>query len=460
MSDERRLTIDGVEIHDGSACYVIAEIGNNHQGSLEQAKQLVDAAKECGADAVKLQKRANRALYTREFFDQPYDNESSFGRTYGEHREALELSADDLAELQAHAREVDITFFATAFDFESADLLAELDVPAFKFASGDIRNTPLLRHVAAFGKPMILSTGGAELADVDRAVEAILPLNDQLCVLQCTAAYPADTDDLNLNVITTLRERFPGLVIGLSDHQNGIAMALVAYMLGARVIEKHFTLNHAAKGTDHAFSLMPEGMRKLVRDLQRVPGALGDGIKRPLEIEEAPIRKMGKKLVASRKLEEGHVLAAEDVAIKSPADGGLPPYELENIVGRRLTRGWRRTRASSLPTSSRSRNRSRRTQLRARDRARAAARAGATRGVRLRRRVHGQPCLGRRARRRAARVLAERRPRAAPPRGGRRPSADPFDGAEPDRGGAGGEASGRLRAGSRGQACRPPRAHG
>jgi N-acetylneuraminate synthase/sialic acid synthase len=304
--DGRRLQIDGAEIHDDGACYVIAEIGNNHQGSLEQAKQLVDAAKECGADAVKLQKRANRALYTREFFDQPYDNEFSFGRTYGEHREALELSASELAELQAHAREIDITFFATAFDFESADLLAELDVPAFKFASGDIRNTPLLRHVAAFGKPMILSTGGA--------------------------------DDLNLNVITTLRERFPDLVIGLSDHQNGIAMALVAYMLGARVIEKHFTLNHAAKGTDHAFSLMPEGMRKLVRDLQRVPGALGDGVKRPLEIEEAPIRKMGKKLVAARELEEGHTLAAEDVAIKSPADGGLPPYKLESIVGRRLTR--------------------------------------------------------------------------------------------------------------------------
>ena len=142
--DGRRLQIDGVEIHDGGACYVIAEIGNNHQGSLEQAKQLVDAAKECGADAVKLQKRANRALYTREFFDQPYDNEFSFGRTYGEHREALELSASELAELQAHAREIGITFFATAFDFESADLLAELDVPAFKFASGDIRNTPLL----------------------------------------------------------------------------------------------------------------------------------------------------------------------------------------------------------------------------------------------------------------------------------------------------------------------------
>src|SRR2546425_7771052 len=116
MSDERRLTIDGVEIHDGSACYVIAEIGNNHQGSLEQAIQLVDAAKDCGVDAVKLQKRANRALYTREFFDQPYENEFSFGRTYGQHREALELSPDDYAALQNHARDIGITFFATAFD--------------------------------------------------------------------------------------------------------------------------------------------------------------------------------------------------------------------------------------------------------------------------------------------------------------------------------------------------------
>jgi len=341
VNARRSLTIDGVEINDGSACYVIAEIGHNHQGDVEQAKHLIDAAKECGADAVKLQKRSNRTLYTRAFFDQPYDNEFSFGRTYGEHREALELSADEYAELQSYARDVGITFFATAFDFESADFLAELDVPAFKFASGDIRNTPLLRHVAAFGKPLLLSTGGAELADVERAVDAILPLNKQLCVLQCTAAYPAETDDLNLNVITTLRDRFPDLVIGLSDHQNGIAMAVVAYILGARVIEKHFTLNHAAKGTDHAFSLMPEGFRKLVRDLERVPGAVGDGVKRPLAIEEAAMRKMGKKLVAARDLDEGHILATQDIAIKSPADGGLPPYELERIVGQRLRRALR-----------------------------------------------------------------------------------------------------------------------
>ena len=334
----RRLDIDGYEVHDGSDCYVIAEIGHNHQGSVEQAKAMLTMAKDCGANAVKVQKRSNRTLYTREFFEQPYDNEFSFGPTYGEHREALELGRDAYVELQRYAREIGITFFATPFDVESADFLAELDMPAYKFASADLLNTPLLRHVASFGKPMLISTGGATMDDIDRAVEAVRPLNDQLCILQCTAAYPCETEDLHLSVITTLRERYPDFVIGLSDHQSGISMALVAYMLGARVIEKHFTLNHAWKGTDHAFSLMPEGLRKLVRDLQRVPEALGDGVKRPLPVEEKPLEKMGKKLVASRDLELGHVLAAEDIAIKSPADGGLPPYELDRLVGRRLRR--------------------------------------------------------------------------------------------------------------------------
>jgi sialic acid synthase len=334
----RRFTIDGVEITDASPCYVIAEIGHNHQGDLEQAKRLIYAAKECGVDAVKLQKRSNRELYTREFYDQPYENELSFGHTYGEHREALEFGADEYRALIAHSRDVGVTFFATPFDFKSADLLADLDVPAFKFASGDLRNTPLQRHVASFGKPILLSTGGATMADVERAADTILPINSQLCILQCTAAYPASVEDLNLNVISTFRERFPELVIGLSDHQNGIAMAVVAVMLGARVIEKHFTLDHALKGRDHAFSLMPEGLRRLVRDVHRIPAALGDPVKRPLPVEAEPLQKMGKKLVSARDLELGHMLTADDIAIKSPADGGLPPYELDRLVGRRLRR--------------------------------------------------------------------------------------------------------------------------
>ena len=334
----RELSIAGRRIADDTPCFVIAEIGNNHQGSLEKAKELFRAARDAGVDAVKLQKRSNRRLYTRALYESPYDNEQSFGPTYGAHREALELDGDAFRDLRDHAAELGLVFFATAFDEESADLLEELDLPAYKIASGDLRNTPLLRHVASFGKPMIVSTGGATLEDVDRALDTVLPLNPSVCLLQCTAAYPAAVEELALGVIETFRERYPELVIGLSDHQDGIAMSLVAYMLGARVVEKHFTLSHAAKGTDHAFSLMPEGMRKLVRDLERVPAAIGDGVKRPLPSEQKPLEKMGKKLVAARALPAGHVLGEGDLVAKSPADGGLSPYELDRLLGGTLRR--------------------------------------------------------------------------------------------------------------------------
>jgi N-acetylneuraminate synthase/sialic acid synthase len=336
----RQLTIQGVTIDDESPCYVIAEIGHNHQGSLEKCKELFRAAREAGAHAVKLQKRENRSLYTREMYDRPYDNENSFGATYGAHREALEFGLKEYVELQRYAREIGVCFFATAFDIPSADFLAGLDMPAYKIASGDLRNIPLLQHVARFGKPMIVSTGGATMADVERAYEAIIPINKQLCILQCTAGYPAAFEELDLAVITTYRDRFPEVVIGLSSHDNGIAMAPAAYVLGARVVEKHFTLNRAAKGTDHPFSLEPVGLRKLVRDLQRVRAALGDGSKKVYQSEEGPIEKMSKKLVAARDLPRGHVLRREDLAVKSPGDG-LPPYMIDEIIGRTLLRALR-----------------------------------------------------------------------------------------------------------------------
>jgi sialic acid synthase len=336
----RRLEIDGRVIADESDCYVIAEIGHNHQGDLKRCKELFRAAHEAGAHAVKLQKRDNRSLYTREMYNKPYDNENSFGATYGEHREALEFGRAEYQELQRYALELGITFFATAFDVPSADFLAQLDMPAYKIASGDLRNIPLLQYVASFGKPVIVSTGGATVEDVERAYAAVMPINPQLCILQCTAGYPAAFEELDLRVITTYRESFPDAVIGLSGHDNGIAMAPVAYVLGARVVEKHFTLNRAAKGTDHSFSLEPVGLRKLVRDLQRVRVALGDGEKKVYPSEEGPILKMSKKLVAARDLPTGHVLRAEDVALKSPGDG-LPPHMLDVVVGRTLLRPLR-----------------------------------------------------------------------------------------------------------------------
>ena len=216
-------------------------------------------------------------------------------------------------------------------------MLAELNLPAFKIVSGDLRNVPLLKHMAKVGKPMLVSTGAASMDDVQRAYDAVMPINPKLCIMQCTAGYPAEFGELDLRVIATYRERFPDIVIGYSGHDNGIAMPTAAYVLGARVIEKHFTLNHTMKGTDHAFSLEPIGMRKMVRDLDRLRVALGDGDKKAYASETSAILKMGKKLVAARDLPAGHVLGPDDVTIKSPGDG-LPPYELDNVLGRATVR--------------------------------------------------------------------------------------------------------------------------
>lgn len=331
-----RIVINGKEVSYDSHCYVIAEIGHNHQGDLAIAKEMFKVAKECGADAVKLQKRHNPSLFTKKLLETPYIGNNSYGDTYGQHREALEFGRDEYLALKDYAAQLDIAMFSTAFDFKSADFLAELDMPAFKIASGDVTNTPLLKYVAAIGKPMIVSTGGAKMEDVRRAHEVITAINPQLCLLQCTAGYPVEPEHMNLRVIETFKREFPDVVVGLSDHQNGIAMAVAAYVLGARVIEKHFTLNRAWKGTDHAFSLTPNGLRKMIRDLRRARVALGDGVKAPIpEVEGKPLYKMGKKLVAARDLPAGHVLTAEDIAIKSPGDG-LPPYEYDNVIGRRL----------------------------------------------------------------------------------------------------------------------------
>lgn len=329
------MSVNAHVIDDASDMYVIAEIGHNHQGNVEKCKELFRAAKAAGAHAVKLQKRDNRALFTREAFDKPYDNPNSFGETYGAHREFLEFGRDEYVELKRFAAELGIDFFSTAFDLPSAEFLAKLDVPAFKMASGDLKSIPLLKHVAGFGKPMFVSTGGATMEEVRRAYEAITPINKQLCLMQCTAGYPPEWNELNLKVIETFRREFPLAVIGFSSHDNGIAMSIAAYMLGARAIEKHFTLNRAMKGTDHAFSLEPIGLTKMVRDLRRLRIALGDGVKRTYDSEKLPLTKMGKSLYAAQALSKGHVLKSRDIVMKSPG-GGLPPYELDRLVGKRL----------------------------------------------------------------------------------------------------------------------------
>ncbi|MBI2617106.1 N-acetylneuraminate synthase family protein [Candidatus Gottesmanbacteria bacterium] len=344
---KRILRIKNYTISESSDCFVIAEIGHNHQGSVEICKQLFKAAKECGVDAVKLQKRHNKKLYTKEFYNSVYNSENAFGPTYGRHREALEFDKSQYRELQDYAKKLDLIFFATAFDFESVDFLEDLSMPAFKIASADVVHLPLLRYIAKAGKPMIMSTGGARLDDVRRAQESIMSINPQLAILQCTASYPSDFSELDLHVIRSYHKYFPENIIGFSAHDNGIAMSVAAFVLGARIIEKHFTLNRVMKGTDHVFSLEPIGMRKLVRDLRRVKTALGDGVKKVYESEKKAIIKMQKKIVATKNLPKWHVLEINDIAFKSPG-GGLHPYQVDELIGKKLKRTLKKDEAFIL----------------------------------------------------------------------------------------------------------------
>ncbi|MFH8574863.1 N-acetylneuraminate synthase family protein [Streptomyces zaomyceticus] len=333
----RALTVNERIVSDDTDAYVIAEIGHNHEGDLGKAEELVRQAAAAGASAVKLQKRNNRSLYTKEMYDSPYTGRNSYGPTYGAHREFLEFGTHEYTHLQQLSAELGVDFIATAFDFASVDFLAELGVPAIKIASGDIRNTPLLAYAAKVGKPLIVSTGGADMESVRRACGTVLPINPDLALLQCTATYPTEPEELNLAVLGTYRAEFPDTVIGYSGHDIGPWAAWTAYALGARVVEKHVTLDRTRPGSDHKFSLEQADIAELVDGLRRVRRSLGSDEKRVLPAERPAMNKMGKKLVTQGDLPAGHRLTLEDVAIKSPGDG-LTPDRLADVVGRRLSR--------------------------------------------------------------------------------------------------------------------------
>lgn len=322
-------------VSSNGPCYVIAEVGHNHQGDLETALKMIKVAMSCGVQAVKFQKRDNKTLYTKAMYNKPYDNENSYGATYGEHREHLEFGWDEYVELKKCAEENGLEFMATAFDTKSVDFLEELGITSYKIASGDVTNTPLLEYIAKTGKPMFISTGAASLEEIKIAYESVSAHNDKICLMHCTAGYPTEYHDLNLRAITTLKKEFPEAIIGYSGHDNGILASVVAYLLGATVVEKHFTLNRSWKGTDHKFSLEPEGLRKQVRDLRRVDISLGDGKKVVCDFEKDAKVKMGKGIYTSRKLKAGSVLTLDDIVFKSPGNG-LPPYRVKEIIGKKL----------------------------------------------------------------------------------------------------------------------------
>ena len=229
----RTLQLGNLQVGEGQPAFIIAEIGINHQGNVDIAQELVKTAKECGANAVKLQKRSISRILTKEGLEMPYDNRNSFGKTYGEHKKVLELSNSDYQTLNTYCMDLDIIFSASGWDEESIDFLNELDVPFFKITSADMTNFPLLSHTAQKDKPMIMSTGMANMEMVKSAYSLVHPINNQIAILQCTSTYPSAFSEVHLNVLQTYIKEFPDAVIGYSGHEQGIAISAAAVALAA-----------------------------------------------------------------------------------------------------------------------------------------------------------------------------------------------------------------------------------
>ena len=319
----------------GHPCLVIAEAGVNHNGSLDRALAMVDAAQEAGASAVKFQAFRTARLVTRAAGKAAYQERGTpRGQSQYEMLKGLELSAADFGRIADHCRARNILFLSTPFDEESARLLKELGVPAFKVASGEITNLALLRGLARRRLPIILSTGMASLAEVAAAVDTIRRFDPGLILLQCVSNYPAAPADVNLRAMRTMARVF-GVATGYSDHTEGIEIALAAVALGACVIEKHFTLDRGLDGPDHRASVEPLELARLVASIRTVESALGDGRKVPARSEAAVAAVARRRIVAARFIPAGTVLAEEMTALLR-ADGGLEPADMARICGRAL----------------------------------------------------------------------------------------------------------------------------
>lgn len=332
---KKRIEIAGIPI-DKNRAYIIAEAGSNHNGDFSMAKALIEAAAEAGADAVKFQtfKAENHySKYTPHF---SYLQEQFGGRTTYDLIKSLELDRDWHASLMEYAASYGISFFSSPCDVQAVDQLAELNVPAFKVASFDLVDVGLIKYMAGFGKTMILSTGMADYADIQKAIDVCEQVaNQQIVLLHCTSLYPAPVDISNLLAIQTMQKAF-NYPVGYSDHTIGDHIPIAAVVLGACMIEKHFTLNHSLGGPDHEFAMEPAELSTMVKKIREVESALGDGLKKgPHDLEKEMYEKGRRSIHSRRELKAGDILTGEDVCIKRPGYG-ISPSNMEHIIGLRI----------------------------------------------------------------------------------------------------------------------------
>ena len=322
------ITVGDRRIGEGHPTFVIAEVGINHDGSVDKAEKMIDAAAETGADAVKFQ------TYVTESFV------AAGNPLYGVFK-ANELSSpDDLRRLKRRAEARGILFFSSSTDFYGLERLAAIDVPLYKLSSANLTNLPLMRKVAATGKPVIISGGGATLGEILATYEALVEAGaNGVAVLKCTSLYPCPPEHANLNAITTLRQAIPAPV-GYSDHTQGIAAAIGAIALGACIIERHFTLNKGDKGHDHYFSADPEEMAAMVDGVRMMEKMLGSPVLGPVGDETTFRREARRAIVAMQDIKAGEQIAAEKLSLCRPEDGGggMSPDLIDHIIGRTAQR--------------------------------------------------------------------------------------------------------------------------
>lgn len=322
---------------------IIAEAGVNHNGDIRIAKKLIAAAAAAGADMVKFQTFSAKNLVSSSAPKAEYQKKATgSGESQLEMIQKLELSREDHAVLIRECNAHKIGFFSTAFDFQSFDLLMELGcLEQIKIPSGELTNLPLLRYMSRFGKPLLLSTGMANLGEIEAAIEAIEAAGTPrhlITVLHCTTEYPTPLEDVNLQAMVTMKKAF-GVSTGYSDHTPGIEISIAAVALGAAVIEKHFTLDRSLPGPDHKASLEPHELKAMVEGIRNVERALGNGIKRPSvsELKNKPIAR--KSLVAIRPIRAGEIFSAENLGTKRPGTG-LSPMRWDEVIGRTATKDF------------------------------------------------------------------------------------------------------------------------
>lgn len=340
MKFHKTIKIGGKSISETCPAFIIAEAGVNHNGDMKKAKELIDVAKESGVDAVKFQTFKAEHLILRNVKKAPYQlkttdqKESQF-----EMLRRLEVSKEQNVELRDYCHKNKLIFLTTPFDECSLDELDVLDLPAYKIASTDTTNIPFLKRVAKKKKPIILSTGMADLKDVRKALEAIHAINKDVIILQCTANYPIKDNEVHLNVIRLFQQEFD-MLIGFSDHTVGVGASPYAIAVGAKVIEKHFTLDKAQKGPDHKASLNPEELKEFVTQIRKVEEYLGASDKNLSASEVFTRKSLQKCLVASQKIQKGELFAEDNIIAKRTGGAGISPLKYEKVLGKKAKRDY------------------------------------------------------------------------------------------------------------------------